>query len=114
MTTPTIARLGLCAALGAVLAALWCAPAARADAQGFLTDVTDLGFSHPSGAAGLLSHGYAVCQMLSVPGVDGYDAAREIYVNTGFDVDWNDSANFVIASVVNLCPEYDNRSQSVA
>lgn len=113
MTRPTLARLGLCATLGAVLAAAWLtAPPAHADASGFLDQVHGLGFYSNNGDGALLASGYGVCTMISRPGVTGYDAARVIYNNTGYDVDANDAANFVIAAVEQLCPQYDGRNKS--
>ena len=114
MRTHTYRRLSLSVALGAVLGALVIhAPQARADAQSYLIDVTGWGFTHTDGAAGLLRVGYGICQMLSTPGVDGDDAARAIYISTGWDVDRTDAANIVMSSVENLCPEYDRRARDV-
>lgn len=115
MTTTTQLRLALSVVLGAVLAALLIhAPVARSDANGFLDDMSGMGFRHADGASGLLRIGYAICQYLSTPGVTGLDAARQVYASTGWDIDREDSAYIVIASVVNLCPEYDRSGQSVA
>lgn len=115
MIARTRRRLALSVAVGAAIgAAVLCAPVARADAQGYLNDMSSLGFTHSGGYAGMLRLGYSVCGMLSIPGVDGNDVAREIYVNTGWDVDRADSQMVVIASVAHLCPEYDNRSQALA
>ena len=115
MITRTYRRLSLSVALGAVLAAAVIhAPSARADAGGFLTDMAGMGFTHDDGAAGMLRLGYAICGLLSTPGVNGLDAARAVYVNTGWEIDRNDAALIAIASVENLCPEYDHRSQAVA
>ena len=114
MSTRTTARLGLCAALGGLLAASWLtlAPGARADASGFLDQVHGLGFYSKNGDGALLASGYGVCTMISRPGVTGYDAARVIYNNTGYDVTADDAANFVIAAVEQLCPQYDGRGRS--
>ena len=90
------------------------APSAHADARSYLTDMDGMGFTHDDGYAGLLRLGYGVCEMLSTPGTDGNDVARAIYVSTGWDIDRTDSQRIVIASVENLCPEYDNRSQALA
>lgn len=46
-----------------------------------------LSFHHSDGPSGLLRMGYAVCDYLSYPGATGTDAARIIYINTGWDVD---------------------------
>lgn len=111
----TYRRLALSAALGAVLAAaVTHAPVARADAGSFLDEMDSYGFFHTDGPGGLLQLGFAVCSMLSTPGVDGNDAARAIYRNTGLSIDANDSLNIVIISVENLCPEYDHRGESIA
>lgn len=115
MNTTTIARLGLSAALGAVCAAVFTyAPPAHADADGYLTDVIGMGFTHTDGVSGLLQLGYAICETLSIPGIDGNDVAREIYVNSGLSVSRADSIDIVIAAVENLCPEYDHRGESIA
>lgn len=115
MITRTYRRLALSVALGAGIgAAVLHAPAAHADARGFLYAMTDMGFTHDDGYAGLLRLGYGVCEMLSTPGTDGNDVARAIYVSTGWDIDRLDSQRIVIASVENLCPEYDGRAQAVA
>lgn len=115
MSTRTYYRLSVSVALGAVLGALLIhAPEARADARGFITEMIGMGFTHTDGASGLLRLGYAVCEMLSTPGYDGYDVAREVYVSTGWDIDRTDSNNIVIIAVEQLCPEFDNRSNAVA
>lgn len=103
----TYHRLAASVALGAGIAAsVIHAPNAHADAAGFLSGVQALGFYHSDGPAGLLRMGYAVCEYLSNPGVNGLDATRIIYVNTGWDVDRTEAAQFVIVSVGQLCPEY--------
>lgn len=115
MITRTYRRLALSVALGGLCAAtVLYAPAARADARSYLTDMERMGFTHTNGYAGLLRLGYAVCQMLSAPGTDGNDVARAIYASTGWDIDRTDSQRIVIASVENLCPEFDGRAQAVA
>lgn len=115
MNTRIYRRLAASAALGGLCAAaVLHAPSAHADARGFLIEMTDMGFTHTDGYAGLLRLGYGVCEMLSNPGVDGNDVARAIYVSTGWDIDQTDSQLIVIASVEQLCPEYDGRSQAVA
>lgn len=115
MNASTPRRMALSVALGGLCAAaVLHAPPAHADAGGYLTAMESLGFTHTDGYAGLLRLGYGVCEMLSVPGVDGNDVARAIYVSTGWDIDQTDSQMIVIASVENLCPEYDGRAQAVA
>ena len=115
MITRRYRRLALSVALGAAIGAtVLHAPSAHADARGFLYAMDGMGFTHTDGYAGLLRLGYGVCEMLSVPGTDGNDVARAIYVSTGWDIDQNDSGMIVIASVENLCPEYDGRAQAVA
>lgn len=111
MSTKTIARLGLCAALGAVIgAAVIHAPAARADDGSFLQEINDLGWYHTTGGdRQLLANGYAVCRMLGV-GNDGYDVADYVYRNTPDYVTYDDAAEFVIVSVTNLCPQYNRGS----
>lgn len=111
MNTPTIARLGLCAALGGVAAALVIhAPAARADDASFLREINDLGWYHTTGGdRQLLASGYGVCRMLGV-GNDGYDVADYVYRNTPDYITYADAAEFVIVSVTNLCPQYNRGS----
>lgn len=111
MNTRTLTRLGLSAALGAVFAALWLhPPTARADSSSFLDEVHGLGwYSASGGDAQLLRNGNLVCNLLG-SGRNGLQVAQIIYNNTGLDVDANDAAEFVIASVENLCPEYDGRN----
>ena len=109
MTTRTIARLGLSAALGAVIAALVIhAPAARADSGDFLNRIQDLGWYNNSGDAYLLDNGWAVCRALD-QGYNGRQIAEFIYANTGASVDADDAAEFVVIAVEELCPQYDNR-----
>lgn len=109
MTTSTIARLGLCAALGAVLAALVIhAPSARADSGDFLNRIQDLGWYDNRGDAYLLDGGWAVCRAIS-RGYNGSQVAREIYANTDASVDANDAVEFVVIAVEELCPQFDNR-----
>lgn len=115
MNTHTHRRMALSVALGGLCAAaVLNAPPVHADARGFLIEMTDMGFTHTDGYAGLLRLGYGVCEMLSVPGTDGNDVARAIYVSTGWEIDRTDSQIIVIASVEQLCPEYDGRAQAVA
>lgn len=114
MTTPTIARLGLCAALGAVIAALVIhAPTAEAGSGDFLNRVQDLGWYDERGDAWLLDGGWAVCRALS-RGYNGVQVAAEIYANTDLSVAADDAAEFVIIAVEELCPQFDNRSRTVA
>ena len=103
----TYHRLAASVALGAgIAAALIHAPSAHADPAGFLAGGQARGFYHSDGPSGLLRMGYAVCDYLSYPGATGTDAARIIYINTGWDVDRTEAAQFVIVSVGQLCPEY--------
>lgn len=82
---------------------------ARADAtpvQNFLDEVHALGFGSSSGDAGLVRNGLAICAYIG-RGHNGLQAAEMVYNSTGLDVDAYDAANFVIASVENLCPQFN-------
>lgn len=113
MTTPTISRLGLSAALGAVIAALVIhAPAARADSGDFLNRVQDLGWYDDRGDAYLLDNGWAVCRAMT-QGYTGLQIATQIYRVTDLSVTADDAAEFVIIAVEELCPQFDRRGQGV-
>lgn len=88
---------------------LGCIGQARADTpvNDFLNDVRALGFLSDDGDSGLIRNGLAVCAYIA-DGNNGLQAAEMVYNSTGLDVNAYDAANFVIASVTNLCPIFDN------
>lgn len=99
-------------ALGGLVAAATLAivmPKANADSGDLVTWAVNNGFSGTSQA--IIVRGSLVCTDLSL-GSNGEQAARDLWVNTGI-VDIDSARQFVIASVVNLCPQYDHRGDAV-
>lgn len=113
MNATTVRSLLLSVALGGLFgASLLHPPSARADSADFLDEMHQMGFYHDGGDAHLLDSGYAVCRAMSV-GATGNMVANAIYVNTGWDISWQDSIDFVVSAVENLCPEYDHRDRPI-
>lgn len=109
MRAPDVRRALLAMTLGGLLgAALVHPPSARADSADFLRDMDRMGFYHDLGDAHLLDFGYDVCRAIDA-GATGTMVADSIFINTGWDISYQDAANFVISAVENLCPEFDNR-----
>ena len=103
---PARALLALTAAGACAAAIIIGAPTARADTPDidqFLADAHALGwYGKTAGDGDLLRNGYLVCQMLRHG--NGLQVARQIYINTGYDVTYDDAANFVVIAANDLCP----------
>lgn len=105
-------KFPLTVATGLIVFAVAAAPAVQADSSDFLDRIQALGWYDDRGDAHLLDNGYEVCRMLS-RGYNGTQVAQEIYSSTDLSVTASDAIEFVIIAVEELCPQYDNRGQSV-
>ena len=78
---------------------------AETDIDQFINDVHSLGwYGKTAGDGDLIRNGYIVCGMAR----DGYslnEISRHIYVSTGLDVTFTDSAAFAATAIADLCPE---------
>jgi hypothetical protein len=81
-------------------------PGTSGPIEQFLIDVHRFGWhGDTAGDGDLVRNGYIVCGMIG----DGYSltqATRRVYTSTDLSVDWNESAQFVGLSVIDLCPQY--------
>lgn len=100
--------LGALAVAGAALGALFTgAPAAHADPQSAVDALHSHGFYNDMGDRAMLSVAYGVCQDLALHPINGEQAAYNLWLRTGIDA-LDDARQFVVDSVLNLCPEYSH------
>jgi hypothetical protein len=97
---------GLTAA--AIVGSVASAGTASADADGFLNYLHSQGWiGSEGGDYRLMRLGLEVCEVIKSGG-DGYQAAAVTYANTDDSVDRLNAADFTIAAVRHLCPQFYN------
>jgi hypothetical protein len=103
-------RLAL-AGLGAILAGATIGTGiAKADSGELVTWAQNNGYVGTTQS--IIIRGSLVCADLSM-GLNGEQAAQDLWLNTGIET-ITGARLFVIAAVVNLCPQYDHRGQVLA